>query len=149
MHLDTPRQIVSRPAGYPNSIFREGLTLKAGYAQMNDWSRLAVDPAGCKNSRPKTNCTNTDTLAIRPHRARPVSKRELTKPPSGGRSGQLRLSLTNTYHEWPVIFGITGPICARVLKSKIRPKLGPRGHHDWPVMRVTRAESQIDGEKWR
>jgi hypothetical protein len=45
MHL---KKIVSRPAGYPNSIFREGLTLKAGYAQMNDWSRLAVDPTGCK-----------------------------------------------------------------------------------------------------
>jgi hypothetical protein len=27
--------------------------LQAGYAQMNDWSRLAVDPKRCKNSRPK------------------------------------------------------------------------------------------------
>jgi len=40
---DTPDEIVSRPAGYPNSIFREGLLKKAGYVQMNDWSRLAVD----------------------------------------------------------------------------------------------------------
>jgi hypothetical protein len=40
-------------------------------------------------------------LPIRPHRARPVRKRELTKPPSEDRrgQGQLRLSLTNTYHE--------------------------------------------------
>src|SRR6516165_9333036 len=36
--------------------------------------------------------------------------------------------------DWPVIFGITGPICARALKSKIHRKLGLRGHHDWPVM---------------
>ena len=28
---------------------------------------------------------------------------ELTRPPLGGSRGQLRLSLTNTYHEWPVI----------------------------------------------
>ena len=27
--------------------------------------------------------------------------------------GQLRLSLTNTYHEWPVIVALSGPICAR------------------------------------
>jgi hypothetical protein len=39
-------------------------------------------------------------------RASPVRKRELTKPPSGGAQGQLRLSLTNTYHEWPVIVAL-------------------------------------------
>jgi hypothetical protein len=80
----------------------KAFTLKAGYAQMNDWSRLAVDPTERKNSKPKTKGTNTDTLPTRPHRARLVRKRELTKPPSGGVQGQLRLSLTNTYHEWLV-----------------------------------------------
>ena len=32
------------------------------------------------------------------------------------RRGQLRLSLTNTYHEWPVLIRLTGPICARALQ---------------------------------
>src|SRR6267154_512673 len=71
---------------------------------MNDWSRLAVDPRRCKNSRPKTNCTNTYTLPTGVQRARALfGIVELTRPPSGGSQGQLRLSLTNTYHEWPVI----------------------------------------------
>jgi hypothetical protein len=34
---------------------------------------------------------------------------------------------------WPVIFGLTGPICARALKSFHLFELRPRGHHDWPV----------------
>ena len=41
------------------------------------------------------------TLSIRPHRARPVSKREVRDLRREDRRGQLRLSLTNTYHEWP------------------------------------------------
>jgi hypothetical protein len=31
---------------------------------------------------------------------------------------------------WPVIFGLTGPICARALKSLHLLELRPRGHHD-------------------
>ena len=51
--------IVSRAAGYPNSIFREGLLKKAGYVQMNDWSRLAVDlNEKQKLGAEKSNCTN-------------------------------------------------------------------------------------------
>jgi hypothetical protein len=34
---------------------------------------------------------------------------------------------------WPVIFGLTGPICARAPKSLHPLELRPRGHHDWPV----------------
>ena len=41
---------------------------------------------------------------------------------------------------WPVIFGITGPICARALKSLHLLELRPRGHHDWPVMPTILAE---------
>ncbi len=44
----------------------------------------------------------------------------------------------NNQEVWPVIFGITGPICARAPKFNIQLEftriLGPRGHHDWPVM---------------
>src|SRR5215831_10445995 len=42
----------------------------------------------------------------------------------------------NNQAVWPVILRITGPICARALKSKIQRTLGLRGHQDWPVMRV-------------
>src|SRR5215510_12018044 len=55
-----------------------------------------------KTRRRKTNYTNTDTLPTRAHRARPIRKRELTNLLREDRRGQLRLSLTNTYHEWPV-----------------------------------------------
>jgi hypothetical protein len=51
----------------------------------------------------------------------------------------------NNQTDWPVIFRITGPICARALKSKIQRKLGLREHHDWPVMPVTRRESKGGG----
>jgi hypothetical protein len=44
-------------------------------------------------------------------------------------------ALNNQTH-WLVIFGITGSICARALKPQIELGLEPRGHHDWPVMRV-------------
>src|SRR5258708_20583134 len=37
---------------------------------------------------------------------------------------------------WPVIFAITGPICARVLNFFISFELCSRGHHDWPVMAI-------------
>jgi hypothetical protein len=46
-------------------------------------------------------------------------------------------ALNNQTH-WLVIFGITGSICARALKPQIELGLEPRGHHDWPVMRVIR-----------
>jgi hypothetical protein len=52
----------------------------------------------------------------------------------------------NNQKDWPVIFRITGPICARALKSKIQHGLGLRGHHDWPVMRVIQEQSGIKGE---
>jgi hypothetical protein len=41
--------------------------------------------------------------------------------------------LLNNQTVWPVIFGLTGPICARALKSFHLFELQPRGHHDWPV----------------
>src|SRR3989454_1816216 len=44
----------------------------------------------------------------------------------------------NNQAVWPVIFDITGPICACALKTKIPLTLGSRGHHDWPVMSATR-----------
>ena len=50
----------------------------------------------------------------------------------------------NNQTDWPVIFRITGPICARALKSKIQHRLGLRGHHDWPVMRVIRPVQGLD-----
>ncbi len=37
-----------------------------------------------------------------------------------------------------VIFGLTGPICARSLKSLHLLELRPRGHHDWPVTPTNR-----------
>src|SRR5438093_4668483 len=39
----------------------------------------------------------------------------------------------NNQAVWPVIFGLTGPICARAPKSVHLLELCPRGHHDWPV----------------
>src|SRR5215470_180175 len=39
----------------------------------------------------------------------------------------------NNQTVWPVIFGLTGPICARALKSQHTFKLHSRGHQDWPV----------------
>ena len=41
--------------------------------------------------------------------------------------------LLNNQTAWPVIFGLTGPICARAPKSLHPLELRPRGHHDWPV----------------
>ena len=41
--------------------------------------------------------------------------------------------LLNNQTVWPVIFGLTGPICARALKSLHLFELHARGHHDWPV----------------
>ena len=43
---------VSRPAACLNSIFCQILLPRGSMQQMNDWSRLAVDPARCKKSRP-------------------------------------------------------------------------------------------------
>ena len=45
--------------------------------------------------------------------------------------------LLNNQTVWPVIFGFTGPICARALKSFHLLELRPRGHHDWPVKPTT------------
>jgi hypothetical protein len=41
--------------------------------------------------------------------------------------------LLNNQTVWPVIFGLTDPICACALKSFHLFELRPRGHHDWPV----------------
>src|SRR6516225_9932822 len=101
---DTPDEIVSRPAGYLNSIFREGLLKKAGYVQMNDWSRLAVDlNEKQKLGAEKSNCTPYKYAPERRTGPRPLRKRELTNPnrreagrgttpsvPSGRGRGQLR-----------------------------------------------------------
>src|SRR6266478_84290 len=46
----------------------------------------------------------------------------------------------NNQTVWPVIFGLTGPICARALKSLHPLELRPRGHHDWPVKPTIRPE---------
>src|SRR5262249_39628520 len=40
---------------------------------------------------------------------------------------------------WLVIFGLTGAICARALKSFHLLELRPRGHHDWPVKPTIRS----------
>ena len=70
--------------------------LKAGYAQMNDWSRLAVDRHDAKTRGRKANCTNTNTLLIRQYRARAYQEAWVTKSASSGARGQLRLSLTTS-----------------------------------------------------
>src|ERR1700722_17275547 len=33
---------------------------------------------------------------------------------------------------WPLIFGFSGPICARAPNLQHGKELSPRGHHDWP-----------------
>jgi hypothetical protein len=79
---------------------------------MNDWSRLAVDPTRCKNSRLK----RTARIQYAPDHARTARARASSGSMAnkaslqGERVGQLRLSLTNTYHEWPVYF-IKSDIC--------------------------------------
>src|SRR5215469_11764559 len=47
----------------------------------------------------------------------------------------------NNQTVWPVIFGLTGPICARALKSLDLFELLPRGHHDWPVKPTSRVNT--------
>ena len=46
--------------------------------------------------------------------------------------------LLNNQTVWPVIFGLTGPICARALKSLHLFELHARGHQDWPVKPTVR-----------
>src|SRR5215510_459223 len=82
----------------------------------------------------KTNCTNTDTLPIRAQRARPVKKRELTNLLREDRRGQLRLSLTNTYHEWPV---------KRATRTEVsHPLLAPG------LVRVSRRSARRSGKRY-
>ena len=45
----------------------------------------------------------------------------------------FKRKLLNNQTVWPVIFGLTGPMCARALKSLHLFELHARGHHDWPV----------------
>ena len=47
----------------------------------------------------------------------------------------------NNQTVWPVIFGLTGPICARALKPFRLFELRPRGHHDWPVKPTIRTDN--------
>ena len=53
--------------------------------------------------------------------------------------------LLNNQTVWPVIFGLTGPICARALKSFHLFELRPRGHHDWPVKPTIRTVTESGG----
>src|SRR5713226_5918004 len=78
-------------------------SLKAGYAQMNDWSRLAVDPKTTQRLEAEK---RTARIQIRSRLggtghvlSGSVSYQTLRREE---RRGQLRLSLTNTYYEWPV-----------------------------------------------
>ena len=87
---------VSRPAGYPNSIFRESLALKAGYAQMNDWSRLAVDPRRWKNSRPNNALHEYRCASDKALRARPV-RSMIEKASVVGRSVRTTPSVLDKY----------------------------------------------------
>jgi len=74
-----PNIAVSRLAGSPNLIFRE--RSPGGMRQMNDWSRLAVDPIPMAKTRTETpDCTNKNTLAVERKGRRPVAKRQLFKP---------------------------------------------------------------------
>jgi hypothetical protein len=72
---------------------------------MNDWSRLAVDPKTTQKLGAEKNELHEYKYALdkavqggAPIRSRGV----LPKASSRGARGQLRLSSTNTYHEWPV-----------------------------------------------
>jgi len=87
-------EIVSRPAGYPNLIFREGLPLKAGYVQMNDWSRLAVDLNQTRKTRGRKTELHQYKYALDKSRRGHVlsRKRELTNLRREEGEGQLRLS---------------------------------------------------------
>jgi hypothetical protein len=70
---------------------------------MNDWSRLAVDLTERKNSGPKNELHEYKYAFDNGERARPVRKRQANNASLGkGSEGELRLSLTITYHEWPV-----------------------------------------------
>src|SRR6266567_5543780 len=49
----------------------------------------------------------------------------------------------NNQAVWPVILRLTGPICARAPNLKMVLNLSARGHHDWPVKRVTRPQHRL------
>ena len=69
---------------------------------MNDWSRLAVDPKTMQKLGAENELHDLQTDSPR-HRMRPNGEATATKATLGRVArGQLRLSLTNTYHEWPV-----------------------------------------------
>ena len=70
---------------------------------MNDWSRLAVDPQTMQKTRAEERTAKykyAPDMAVQGAPIRSVSYQGLRRE---DRRGQLRLSLTNTYHEWPVI----------------------------------------------
>jgi hypothetical protein len=71
---------------------------KAGYAQMNDWSRLAVDPTGRKNSRPKNELHEYKYALDKGAKgARPIRKRELGNNASGGRTARTTPFVLDKY----------------------------------------------------
>jgi hypothetical protein len=49
----------------------------------------------------------------------------------------------NNQTVWPVIFGLTGPICARAPNFQTENNLGQRGHHDWPVKPTIREQAAL------
>src|SRR5262249_32070215 len=59
----------------------------------------------------------------------------------------FQLKHLNNQTVWPVIFGLTGPICARTLKSLHLLELRSRGHHDWPVKLVICPRSRMKNDQ--
>src|SRR5438477_12671585 len=62
---------------------------------------LGPDPRRCKNSGPKNELHKYRYAADKATQGRPIRKRGLPRLRREERRGQLRLSLTNTYPEWP------------------------------------------------
>jgi hypothetical protein len=77
LRFDAPASAVSRLAGYPNSICRERSSFaKAGYPQMQAWSRMAVDSIQRPKLGPKWQRRRGKVLDPGPPgRGPPVSKR--------------------------------------------------------------------------
>src|SRR6516164_9265793 len=103
---------------------------------MNDWSRLAVDLN--KTQKLGAEKKRTARTQIRSNQRRrghvQTGSVSLTKPLRREEpQGQLRLSLTNTYHEWPVNYG-RGADLARpghVLCPIFHSSGQPEGLHRW------------------
>jgi hypothetical protein len=94
---------------------------------MNDWSPLAVDPRRCKKLGLKNELHKYKYAPDKAVQGAPNRKRELRKARWEERRGQLRLSLTNTYHEWPVLAVPRGP--RRQLAAPRQPTGGDAVQH--------------------